>query len=62
MTLMLRFFDIKVAYKELDAKDAKNGLKMGLRTTPDGERAYQVRIATMKPVDGMPARVTRRQV
>lgn len=62
MALMLRFFDIKVAYKELDAKDAKDGLKMGLRTTPDGERAYQVRIATMKPVDSMPARVMRRKV
>ena len=60
MALMLRSFDTKVAYEELDARDVKNGVKMGLRTTPDGERAYQVRIATAKPVDGMPARVIRR--
>ena len=62
MALMLRSFDIKIAYKELDAKDAKDGLKMGLRTTPDGERAYQVRIVTGKPVDGMPVRVIKRKV
>ena len=61
MTLMLRLFDFKAAYEELDAKDKKNGLEMGLRTTPDGERAYQVRIATAKPVDGMPVRVKRRK-
>lgn len=61
MLLMLRSFDIKVAYTELDARDAKAGLKIGSRTTPDGERAYQVRILTAKPVDGMPVRVKRRK-
>ena len=60
MALMLRSFDTKVAYEELDARDAKAGLKMGIRMTPDGERAYQVRIATAKPVDGMPVRVMKR--
>lgn len=62
MALMLRSFDTKVAYGELDARDAKNGLQMRLRKTPDGERAYQVWIATAKPVDGMPARVMKRKV
>ena len=60
MALMLRSFDTKVAFKELDVKDAKAGLNTGPKTTPDGERAYQVRIATAKPVDGMPVRVMRR--
>lgn len=62
MALMLRSFDTKVAYEELDARDAKDGLHMRLRKTPDGERAYQVRIATAKPVDGMPARIMRRRI
>ena len=60
MALMLRSFDTKAAYKELDAKDVEAGVKPRVRTTPDGERAYQVRIATAKPVGGMPVRVTRR--
>ncbi len=60
MALMLRSFDTKVAFKELDAKDAKTGLNTGPKTTPDGERAYQVRIATAKRVDGMPVRVMKR--
>ncbi len=62
MALMLRSFDTKPAYEELDARDAKDGVETGLRTTPDGERAYQVRIATAKPVDGMPVRVMKRQI
>lgn len=62
MALMLRSFDLKAAYEELDAKDAKDGVKMGLRTTPDGERAYQTRLALGKPVDGMPVRVMKRNV
>lgn len=61
MALMLRSFDTTVAYDELDARDAKDGLPMRTRTTPDGERAYQVLKASAKPVDGMPARVTKRQ-
>lgn len=61
MALMLRNFDIKVAYEEIDATDEKNGLTMRSRTTPDGERAYQILIATAKPVDGMPVRVMRRK-
>lgn len=56
MVLMLRQFDTQVAYEELDKKRGRNAM----RTTPEGERAYQVLIATAKPVDGMPARVTRR--
>lgn len=62
VALMLRSFDFKVAYGELDARDEKKGLKLGLRTTPDGERAYQTLIATAKPVDGMPVRVQRRNL
>ena len=56
MALMLRQFNIKAAYEELDAASGKEKL----RTTPEGERAYQVLIATAKPSDGMPARVSRR--
>jgi len=56
MALMLRSFDIKPAYEELDAMKADPGVI----TTPEGERAYQVLFVTAKPVDGMPARVTRR--
>lgn len=55
MALMLRSFDIRAAYEELDAMKANPGVNL----TPDGERAYQVRVATAKPVDGMPARVAR---
>lgn len=42
---------------ELVARDAKDGVRTGLRTTPDGERAYQPRLVTAKPGDGMPVRV-----
>lgn len=56
MALMLRSFDVTPAYEELDAKKAKKKIN----STPEGERAYQVLIATAKPVDGMPARVSRR--
>lgn len=54
MALMLRDFRIDVAYDEIDAK---SGAHMGVRRTPDGERAYQVLIGTAKPVDGMPCRI-----
>lgn len=56
MALMLRSFDIRPAYAEMDARKANSGVT----TTPEGERAYQSLIATAKPVDGMPVRVTRR--
>lgn len=56
MALMLRQFNFKAAYEELDAASGKEKL----RTTPEGERAYQVCIASAKPSDGMPARVSRR--
>ena len=59
MALMLRSFDTRAAYGELDVR---KGVKGFVRTTPDGERAYQVRIATAKPVDGMPVRVVRRKI
>lgn len=62
MALMLRSFDTKAAYGELDARHAMNGLRMGLRRMPDGERAYQTRIAIAKPVHGMPARVIKGEV
>ena len=62
MALMLRSFDTKAAYGELDARSVRDGVKVGVRTTPDGERAYQVRIATGKPADGMPVRVVRRDI
>ena len=56
MALMLRMFTIEVAYDELD----KANRRRGVTKTPDGERAYQVLIATAKPVDGMPTRVKRK--
>ena len=55
MTLMLREFTIEVAYEELDRE---RGVKGNMRT-PEGDRVYQVLIATAKPVDGMPCRVKR---
>lgn len=57
MALMLRSFDIKSAYEEFDAGRKVNP---GTVRTPEGERAYQVLMATGKPVDGMPARAARR--
>ena len=56
LALMLRQFDIRAVYDELDSKQRGQGIK----TTPEGERAYQVLIATAKPAQGMPARVKRR--
>lgn len=58
MALMLRSFDIKSAYEEFDAGRKVDPGKV--QRTPEGERAYQVLIATAKPVDGMPVRVARR--
>lgn len=51
MVLTLRTFDVWACYG-----DDKDGAARELL----GERAYQVLIATAKPVDGMPARVTKR--
>ena len=56
LALMLRQFDIKAVYDEFDSKNATRDI----RTTPEGERAYQVMIATAKPAQGMPARAYRR--
>lgn len=54
MALMSMQFVTQTEYEELDAK----GRSHRLRTTPEGERAYQVRVVTAKPVDGMPVRDT----
>lgn len=56
LALMLRQFDTRAVYEEIHSE---KGTK-GVRTTPEGERAYQVLIATAKPAQGMPARVRRR--
>jgi len=51
MVLTLRAFDVFACYKNV---------KDGVVREVLGERAYQVLIATAKPVDGMPARVVKR--
>jgi len=56
MALMLRSYDTIPAYDELDKKNKITGR----RTTPEGERSYQVLIGTAKPAGGMPVRVKRR--
>ena len=59
MALTLRSFDITAVYDELDALTPS--VPGEARRTPNGERAYQTLIATAKPVNGMPARVTRKK-
>ncbi|KAL8828580.1 MAG: hypothetical protein Q9170_006540 [Blastenia crenularia] len=56
MVLTLRDYDIRAAYKELDKLNGKDTSAF----TVDGDRAYQILIATAKPVDGFPAKVTKR--
>lgn len=56
LALMLRQFQVKAAYEELDSKNGRGGITK----TPEGERAYQVLIASAKPVQGMPVRVQKR--
>ena len=56
MALILRDFDIKAAYEEQDKLDGKNNDSMNW----NGDRAYQVLIATAKPANGFPAKATRR--
>ena len=67
MALTLRSFDVVSAYEELDklsgsGRDAGYGPKWNSFNTAEGERAYQVLLGSGKPVDGMPARVTRREL
>ena len=56
LVLVLRHFIFEPKYKELDSKS----VCQDIRTTPDGERAYQVMIATAKPAQGMPVMVKRK--
>ncbi|KAL8895899.1 MAG: hypothetical protein Q9207_007961 [Kuettlingeria erythrocarpa] len=56
MVLTLRNFDIRAAYEEQDLKKGKDNSAHTL----NGDRAYQVLIATAKPAGGFPAKVTRR--
>ncbi|KAL8705640.1 MAG: hypothetical protein Q9225_008017 [Loekoesia sp. 1 TL-2023] len=56
MVLTLRDFDIRAAYEEQDKIDGKDNSAL----TVDGDRAYQILIATAKPVGGFPAKVTKR--
>lgn len=53
---MIRTFDVQPAYDEWDALYKPSGIKHTL----EGERAYQLLLATGKPADDMPARVKRR--
>ena len=56
LALMLRKFQVKSAYEKLDTREGKGGVT----TTPEGDRAYQVLIASAKPAQGMPVRVEKR--
>ncbi len=61
--LTIRRFDIWAVYAEMDQMSGKGWRGgMGRKGKPDtveGERAYQVLVATAKPAGGMPARVKR---
>ncbi|KAL8769784.1 MAG: hypothetical protein Q9209_004400 [Squamulea sp. 1 TL-2023] len=57
MVLTLRDFDIRPAYEERDELDGKDRSRL----TVKGDRAYQILIATAKPVLGYPAKVTKRE-
>ena len=56
MALMMREFEIIPAYEEWDQMNNTRGIKLN----PEGERAYQVLLATGTPANGMPARAKRR--
>lgn len=63
MLLTIREFDVEAAYKEWDAKlgREKPGDMLDGRRGMFGHRAYQQMKVTAKPVDGMPARVSKRK-
>ena len=56
MVMTLREFDVRAAYEEQDKLDGKDNSMH----TVGGDRAYQILIATAKPVGGFPAKVTKR--
>ncbi|KAL8801108.1 MAG: hypothetical protein Q9182_004701 [Xanthomendoza sp. 2 TL-2023] len=56
MVLTLRDFDIRPAYEDRDKLDGKDRSAY----TINGDRAYQVLMATAKPALGYPAKVSRR--
>ncbi|KAI4256250.1 MAG: hypothetical protein L6R42_006327 [Xanthoria sp. 1 TBL-2021] len=57
MVLTLRNFDIRPAYAEQDKIDGKDRSTHTIK----GDRAYQVLIATAKPILGYPSKVTKRR-
>lgn len=57
MVLTLREFDIRPAYEERDQLDGTNRSAL----TVNGDRAYQILVATAKPALGYPAKVSRRK-
>ncbi|KAH8816397.1 cytochrome P450 monooxygenase-like protein [Xylogone sp. PMI_703] len=63
LAMTAREFDIKAAYEEWDRKlgREKPGDILGGRRGMFGYRAYQELIASAKPVDGLPAKVTKIQ-
>ncbi|KAL8999953.1 MAG: hypothetical protein Q9169_001359 [Polycauliona sp. 2 TL-2023] len=56
MVLTLREFELRPAYVEQDKIDSKDRSTH----TVDGDRAYQILVATAKPVLGYPSKVTKR--
>ncbi|KAL8809789.1 MAG: hypothetical protein Q9223_002882 [Gallowayella weberi] len=56
MVLTLRDFDIRPAYEDRDKLDGKDRSSLMV----DGDRAYQVLVATAKPALGYPAKVSKR--
>jgi len=64
MVLTLREFDVVAAYEEYDRLKGreKPGEDLGGKRGTFGYRGYQILIGSAKPVDGMPVRVTRRNI
>lgn len=58
MALMLRTFDVRPAYDEWDLHSENQSSV--IKTTPDGNRGYQILLGTAKPVDGMPSKAKKR--
>ncbi|KAF8861636.1 cytochrome P450 [Acephala macrosclerotiorum] len=64
MAMTVRKFDVEAAYEEWDRKLGREdpGSVLEGRRGRFGDRAYQEMKATAKPSDGMPARVSRREL
>ncbi|KAF9699896.1 hypothetical protein EKO04_002457 [Ascochyta lentis] len=57
LALTVRDFELKEAFDEWDRMNKPRGVK-----TVDGERAYQIQLGSAHPVDGLPVRISARQM